>query len=288
MDENEYKVKMSGYRFSLIKFVIGTVLVSVVATCLNHQIQKSRLDLEEYNSQTRYLETFLPSYSGATREQKLDFLQFMMYANPDTEAASRYKIFYAIIKDELDTINKQKSIIDSLKKEILILKVQIDSINIALKGSTNDRKSLISQKQKIQEKLNGTIRELDRAYEKLKVLKPDEQNTQVILPEFIDEEKYRLVTSKVWRRNGYEFTEIGLFSDIGIYYPEFEPMKLGIRYTGVEAYITVYGMKSFSLKHNESVSFTFDTKTKYKFTLLSNEEATGSEVILKIDQFKRK
>lgn len=288
MDENEYKAAKLRSWLGFGKTLLAGVFVSIVSLCLNHQIQQAKLELEEYNSQTRYLETFLPSYAGASRGQKLDFLQFMIYANPDTEAVSRYRNFYNILKGELDTINKLYAVIDSLKKEILILKAQIDSINSALETSTIDRKSLLLRKQSLQEKLSHTLKELDIANKKLEKLNPDKPIKQEILTEPINEEQYRLVTSKLWIRNRYEFNEIGLFSDIGIYYPEFEPMKLGIRYAGQEAIITVYGMKSFSLKQNESITFTFDSKTKYKFTLLPPDGTMGGDVLLKIDQYKRK
>lgn len=102
MMENE-KLKL-WLNFS--RFVLGSVVVTLVSTILNYQIQQTRLDMDAQSMEDSYIQTHLTSYMASGDKERTVFVNFLRFVTTE-ERKDNYEKLYKSLVDEI-ALNEQK------------------------------------------------------------------------------------------------------------------------------------------------------------------------------------
>lgn len=119
---------------SFVQFVLGTVIVGLFGTIINHQIQTREIEIKEQDQITQILKTMLTN-----------------------NAADKYMMaqFYAIVTRSEDNRSRWELYRDELKKGIEAAKIQSEKAAEDIHQATDSK--LIDQKQALMEQIHAIV-----------------------------------------------------------------------------------------------------------------------------------
>lgn len=126
------------------KFFFGSVVVTLVSIVLNHQIQKSNLDLDAQRVEDTYVQEHLTYYMETGYEQRIDLVNFLRYLTINEERKENYDSLYVFLNGEME------------EKE-LELKLEADSI-LELKNLLDSQFDILDEKEKELADLNDKFK----------------------------------------------------------------------------------------------------------------------------------
>ncbi len=138
MDEKEYKISRRQQNFDLIKFILGTVILGLIAHCINLHIQKSKLELDAQEFEKEYLKVYIDNYVGADNKTKADFLNFMRFLSFSDNRKESYDSLFKYVQAEIDS-----NLL--LKKELNLSIDKSDSLFMAFEDTEKKRIQLSSK-----------------------------------------------------------------------------------------------------------------------------------------------
>ncbi len=96
LDKEIEKLKL---RYSFLKFLLGTFVVSVLSLTINWQIQEKKLQFEIQSKESDYIAQFLQHGLDKELEKRRDFAAYFVRLSPSEEARVRWKGYLDFVED---------------------------------------------------------------------------------------------------------------------------------------------------------------------------------------------
>lgn len=115
LDKEIEKLKL---RYSFLKFLLGTFVVSVLSLAINWQVQEKKLQFEIQSKESDYIAQFLEHGLDKELEKRRDFAAYFVRLSPSEEARGRWRGYLDFVEDLIGQAREAERVIAEKDAEL--------------------------------------------------------------------------------------------------------------------------------------------------------------------------
>lgn len=118
----DYQLKVLGYKWDFLKFFLGTVVLGIATAVSTYIFKSYELKIEARKAESTYLQPYFTTFLEVTKNNQyqrgIDMADFLRLSAVDEDLKKAWTELAVFLKMKLDTLEKNKTRLDTTSKQL--------------------------------------------------------------------------------------------------------------------------------------------------------------------------
>ncbi|MFT7611420.1 MAG: hypothetical protein ACI9J3_000363 [Parvicellaceae bacterium] len=175
--------KKQGY-ITLLKFVIGTLILGTLTLVVNHNISVNNLELEEAKVENQHLQSFTDSYMKMSDQERVGYLELYSDLSTNQNFKGKYEAILLTLRKRMDAKKELLLASNEAKNESQMLRDSTEIMNLKI----TELESQEAQGDQVKSRIRAMKKALEKENERLRKKEARDLSIQNALDSIANEE----------------------------------------------------------------------------------------------------